>query len=142
VITDALVSLPVFCDTFTHVSLKLEGDVSIERTRRFKGNAFIAYDAMASALVQASTMTKQQVYTLASTAGALAANHWQVAHPSPTLAELYKQEPRWAHVAYEFEAKLRLSLRSTAIGLLGTLRLRLTSRHRPPFREPGAASPC
>lgn len=121
VITDALVALPVFCDTFTHVSLRLEGDVSIERARRFKENAFIAYDAMASALTQASTMTKQQVYALTSAAGALAANFWQVAHPTPVLAELYKQEPRWGHAAYEFEPKLRLSLRSTALGLLETL---------------------
>ena len=121
VITDALVALPVFCDTVTHISLRLEGDVSIERARRFKENTFVAYDTMVSALVQAGTMTKQQIYTLTSTAGVLPANYWQVAHPSPTLVELYKQEPRWGHVAYEFEPKLRLSLRSTAVGLFVTL---------------------
>jgi AcrR family transcriptional regulator len=121
VMTEALVSLPVFCDTYTHISLKLEGDVSIERARRFKENAFAAYDEMVDALTRASTMSKEQVYALGATAGAAAANFWQLAHPTATLAELYKQEPRWGHVAYEFEPKLRLTLRSTAVGLLQTL---------------------
>jgi AcrR family transcriptional regulator len=121
VLTETLASLPVFCDSLTHVALYLEGDVSLERARQFKTNAFTAYDDIVSALDLASTMTTEQVSALVPAAAALAANFWQVAHPTPTLARLYEQQPEWGHVAYDFEPRLRLLVRSTALGLTGTV---------------------
>ncbi|QIQ01231.1 TetR family transcriptional regulator [Streptomyces liangshanensis] len=120
VLTETLVSLPVFCDLLTHVPLSLEGDVDIERARRYKTNSFAAYDEMASALAGAGSMTLPQIEGLLTTALSLAATFWQVSHPTPTLAALYEQEPRWAHVALDFAPKLRHLLEATAYGLART----------------------
>ncbi|MFJ2645601.1 TetR family transcriptional regulator [Streptomyces sp. NPDC087420] len=120
VLTETLASLPVFCDLLTHVPLSLEGDVDIERARRYKTNSFAAYDEIAGALERAGSMTLDQIEGLLATALTLAAGFWQVSHPTPTLAALYEQEPRWAHVALDFAPKLRHLLEATAIGLSRT----------------------
>jgi hypothetical protein len=41
---------------------------------------------------------------------------WQVSHPTPTLAELYAQHPRWGHVALDFEPRLTRLLHAVAVG--------------------------
>jgi hypothetical protein len=43
------------------VPLSLEGEVGIERARRFKANSFTAYDTVVDALTTAGTMTTAQV---------------------------------------------------------------------------------
>ncbi|MGW4488727.1 hypothetical protein ACWEOE_33420 [Amycolatopsis sp. NPDC004368] len=48
----------------------------------------------------------------------MAAAFWQASPPTPTPARLYEQEPGWAHVALDFEPRLDLLLRATAIGLV------------------------
>ena len=120
VLTKTLVSLPVFCDLLTHVPLSLEGDVGIERARRYKTNSFAAYDEIASTLDRASSMTLEQIEGLLATALALAASFWQVSHPTPTLAALYEQVPRWGHVALDFAPKLSYLLEAAAVGLAET----------------------
>ncbi len=112
-----LASQPLFCDLLTHVPLSLEGDVDIERARRFKTNSFAAHDAIVDVLTAASTMTSAQVQGVITVALALTANLWQLSHPTPTLAELYAQHPRWSHVALDFEPRLTRLLQATAFGL-------------------------
>ncbi|MFF3751448.1 TetR family transcriptional regulator [Streptomyces sp. NPDC002018] len=120
VVAGTLASLPVFCDLLTHVPLSLEGDVGIERARRYKTHAFAAHDEIASTLDRAGTLTVGQIEGLLATAVALAAGFWQVSHPTPTLAALYEQEPRWGHVALDFAPRLGFLLEATAVGLAGT----------------------
>lgn len=120
VVSETLVALPVFCDLLTHVTLHLEGDVDIERARRYKTNAFAAHDEIADALDRASTMTLEQIGNLLAVAITLAAGFWQVSHPTPTLAALYEQEPQWGHVALDFAPRLNRSLRAFAIGFTET----------------------
>ncbi|MEU3983446.1 TetR family transcriptional regulator [Streptomyces sp. NPDC026672] len=117
VVSRTLVSLPVFCDLLTHVTLHLEGDVDIERARRYKTNAFAAHDEMTAVLTRASTMTGEQIEGLLAVAIMLAAGFWQVSHPTPTLAALYEQVPRWGHVALDFAPRLDAALRAFAVGL-------------------------
>ena len=117
VISESLVSLPVFCDLLTHVPLHLEGDVDIERARRYKTDAFAAHDAIAAALDRASSMTIGQIESLLAAAVVLAAGFWQVSHPTPTLAELYEQEPRWGHAALDLAPRLEALLTASAVGL-------------------------
>jgi AcrR family transcriptional regulator len=117
VLADTIASLPVFCDILTHVTLNLEGDVAIERARRYKVNSFAAHDAIITALDQASSMTAEQIALLLAAALAFAAGFWQVSHPTPTLAALYEQVPAWGHVALDFNPRLRLLLEATAVGL-------------------------
>lgn len=120
VVSTTLVGLPVFCDLLTHVTLYLEGEVDIERARRYKTNAFAAHDAMADALTGASTMTREQTEALLAVALMLAAGFWQVSHPTATLAALYEQEPRWGHVALDFAPRLTASLQAFALGASAT----------------------
>ncbi|WP_211247874.1 TetR/AcrR family transcriptional regulator [Cryptosporangium arvum] len=121
VLADTIASLPVFCDLLTHVTLSLEGDVDIERARQYKTNSFAAYDEIVGVLERSSSMTVQQIQALLAATLAFAASFWQVSHPTPTLAALYEQVPEWGHVALDFRPRLRLLLRSTAIGLTETL---------------------
>ncbi|WP_107424951.1 TetR family transcriptional regulator [Streptomyces antioxidans] len=120
VVSQTLVALPVFCDLLTHATLYLEGDVDIERARRYKTNSFAAHDEIAATLDHASTMTVEQITSLLAAAIMLAAGLWQVSHPTPTLAALYEQEPRWGHVALDFSPRLTGLLEACAVGLGGT----------------------
>jgi AcrR family transcriptional regulator len=120
VMAHTIASLPVFCDLLTHVTLTLEGDVDMERARRYKTSSFAAHDEIVSALDHASGMTVEQIQALVAAALAFAASFWQVSHPTPTLAALYEQVPRWGHVALDFKPRLRLLLQATAIGLVET----------------------
>ena len=117
VLSGTLCALPIFCDVLTHVPLTLEGDVSIDRAHRFKTNSFQAHDAIVLAIAGASSLSPAQVIDLIPAVAAVAAAFWQFSHPTPSLAELYRQVPEWGHVAYEFESKVRLLARATAIGL-------------------------
>lgn len=116
-VATTLAAQPLFCDLLTHAPLSLEGEVGIERARRYKTTTFAAHDAIVDALTSAGTMTAEQVRDLIAAALAVTAYLWQVAHPTATLAELYAQEPRWAHVSLDFEPRLVRLLRATAEGL-------------------------
>jgi AcrR family transcriptional regulator len=117
VVATTLAAQPLFCDLLTHVPLSLEGEVGIERARRFKTNSFAAYDAIVDGLTTAGTMTTAQVQDLITAALGLTANLWQVSHPTSTLAKLYAQHPRWGHVALDFQPRLTRLLQATATGL-------------------------
>jgi AcrR family transcriptional regulator len=117
VVSATLASLPLFCDLLTHVPLSLEGEVDIERARRYKTRSFEAYDTVVETLTATGTMTAGQVQDLITTALGVTANLWQLSHPTATLAELYAQEPRWGHVALDFEPRLTRLLQATATGL-------------------------
>ena len=121
VLASTIASLPVFCDLLTHVALSLEGDVDQERACRYKTSSFAAHDEIVSALDCASSMTVAQLRSLMAAALAFAATFWQVSHPTPTLAALYEQVPRWGHVALDFEPRLQALLAATAVGLAETM---------------------
>ncbi|MEU8928881.1 TetR family transcriptional regulator [Streptomyces sp. NPDC048409] len=116
-LTDTLSPLSVFCDLLSHVAMHLEGDVDIERARAYKSNAFAAADGIVAELDRASSMSADQLQHLLAAAISLAAALWQASHPTPTLATLYEQVPDWGHAALDFEPRLRLLVRATAIGL-------------------------
>jgi hypothetical protein len=66
-------------------------------------------------------MTVAQLRSLMAAALAFAATFWQVSRPTPTLAALYEQVPRWGHVALDFEPRLQSLLAATAVGLAETM---------------------
>jgi AcrR family transcriptional regulator len=120
-ISATITSLPLFCDLLTHVPLSLEGEVDLERARRYKTNSFAAYDTIVEALTSAAPhMSTQQTEDLIAVTLGLTANLWQLSHPTATLAELYTQEPRWGHAALDFEPRLTRLLKATAAGLTTT----------------------
>lgn len=117
IIADTLTSMSVFCDLLSHAAMSLEGDVDIERARRYKAAAFAAHDDAVATLDRASVLSVEQLQGLMATAGALAAAFWQASHPTPSLARLYDEVPEWGHVALEFAPKVRQLLEATAAGL-------------------------
>ncbi|GAA4579539.1 TetR family transcriptional regulator [Planotetraspora phitsanulokensis] len=121
VLTETIASLPVFCDLLAHVPMDLEGDVDIERARRYKTNAFVAHDEIIDMLKRVSTMSASQLQSMIAATLPLASGFWQVSHPTPTLAKLYEQVPTWGHIALDFEPRLKLLLRAMAVGLAETL---------------------
>jgi AcrR family transcriptional regulator len=117
-LASTIASLPLFCDLLTHVPLSLEGDVDLERARRYKTNSFAAYDSMVEAITTATDqLTAEQTRDLITVTLGLTANLWQLSNPTATLAELYAQEPRWGHVALNFLPRLTRLLKATATGL-------------------------
>jgi AcrR family transcriptional regulator len=117
-ITSTLAADPVLCDLFTHVALSLEGGVDIEHARRYKTEAFKAYDAMSQALANASDeIGVKEAQTVLAATLSLAANFWQLSHPAPTLAALYEQVPEWGHAALSFEPRLEYMLTTLLRGL-------------------------
>lgn len=117
VLAGTITASPVFCDLLAHAAMRLEDEVDLERARRYKTAAMDAHDSLLGSLARASTMTPSQLETLVGTTVALTASLWQAAHPGPTLTLLYAQEPRFAHAALDFEARLTLVLQATAVGL-------------------------
>jgi AcrR family transcriptional regulator len=117
VVAETLATQPLFCDLLTHVPLSLEGEVALDRARRFKETAFEAHDGIVEALAHTGTMTPAQLTDLIAAALGMTANLWQVSHPTTTLAELYQRHPRWGHAALDFQPRLTRLLRATATGL-------------------------
>ena len=116
-VSATIASLPLFCDLLTHVQLSLESEVTVERARRYETNAFAAFDTIVSTLTATGTMTTGHVEDLMSAAVSLASYLWQASHPSSTLAQLFTEEPRWSHIALDFEPRLTRLLQATAGGL-------------------------
>ncbi|SFJ29789.1 MULTISPECIES: TetR family transcriptional regulator [Amycolatopsis] len=116
-VAQTLAAQPLFCDLLTHVPLSLEGEVAIDRARRFKAASFGAYDDIVEALAKAGALTPAQARDLVTAAVGITANLWQVSHPTATLARLYAENPRWEHAALDFEPRLTRLLRAMARGL-------------------------
>ncbi|WP_446039071.1 TetR family transcriptional regulator [Streptomyces sp. SID1121] len=122
-ITTTLAADPVLCDLLTHIALSLEGGVSMERARRYKTEAFKAYDAMCQALADASDeIGIEEAQTVLAATMSLAGNFWQLSHPAPTLAALYEEVPRWGHAALSFEPRLEHLLTAILRGLTAPAR--------------------
>jgi AcrR family transcriptional regulator len=116
-VSGSLEELPLFCDLLTHVVLSLEGAVRLERARRYKLAATAAYDAMTDALVGADAgLDREGAHTLLTAAISGAAYLFQLSRPSPTLRQLYTEEPRWAHDALRFREQLTRLLTTVAAG--------------------------
>ena len=114
-ISGSLEALPLFCDLLTHVPLSLEGEVRLERARAYKLASTAEYDAMADAIVEsASGIDGEGARTILTVAMTSAAYLYQLSRPTPTLQQLYAEEPRWAHSALRFRAQLTELL--TAVG--------------------------
>jgi AcrR family transcriptional regulator len=120
ILSVSISSLPLFCDLLTHITLSLEGDVDLNRARRYKADSFAAYDVIVGALSTASALSAAQVEDLIAVTLGLTASLWQLSHPTDTLKRLYEEVPRWGHAALDFETRLARLLEATATGLVAT----------------------
>jgi AcrR family transcriptional regulator len=120
VLVEGLNADPLFCDLLAHVPLHLEHDVDIAHVREFKHVSHAAVmdlvDAVATALPE---LGAKGALDLVSSANALAATLWQVAHPPAPLAAAYAAEPEIAATAQmEFAPTLTRLLTASCIGLM------------------------
>ncbi|WP_460443123.1 TetR family transcriptional regulator [Amycolatopsis stemonae] len=118
VVARSLDALPLFCDLQTHVGLSLEGAVRLERARQYKTAASAAFDDMTDALVETvAGLSLDGARTVLTAAMSCAAYLFQLSRPSPTLRQLYDEEPRWAHSALRFREQLTTLLTAVARGV-------------------------
>jgi hypothetical protein len=121
VLVSGLSADPLFCDLLANVPLHLEHDVDVERVKEFKRKSQVAVTAMADAIEERMPgLGSRGALDVVIAANALAANLWQVSHPSDALALTYADEPAVVRTAaFEFAPTLTRLLTATCEGQLG-----------------------
>ncbi|WLR99626.1 TetR/AcrR family transcriptional regulator [Shinella sumterensis] len=114
-----LVARPLFCDLLAHVPLNLERNVSVERVRAFKLIALEEVAAIAAELERRLNLSRSQAVNIVSTAVSMAGAMWQMATPSPEVAQLYRDDPLLAHAVVDVEPRLTHLLSGLIGGYLG-----------------------
>lgn len=117
-LVDTLVADELFCDLLGNVPLHLERSVDGDELLAFKRTAMAALTRIVSAIATAAPdLGAAGARDLMTAANSLAATLWQVCHPAPALAAIYRREPDLGHVAADFAPLLRRLITATANGL-------------------------
>jgi AcrR family transcriptional regulator len=119
---------PLLCDLIAHTPLNLERNVSPEAVRRYKLTSLGAVDE-AAALVRRVLpgLTPAECTEFTATLASLAGSLWQIANPTPALAELYASDPALAQACVDLTPRLRRTAEILLAGLVPSRR---------PFRRP------
>ncbi|MEO3874462.1 TetR family transcriptional regulator [Nonomuraea sp. B12E4] len=116
-LAETLTARPLLCDLMSHTTTSLEHNVSVPAARMLK-HAILGVIADVGALVSHVTdLTESEGMELVSAATGLAGMLYPVAHPSPTMAELYAQDPDIAAACPEMMPTLIRMLSAVAAGL-------------------------
>jgi AcrR family transcriptional regulator len=110
---------PLLCDLIAHTPLNLERNVSVETVRRYKLTSLAAVDeaaALVRGVLPGLTLAEcgEFVAALASLAGAV----WQIANPTPVLAELYASDPALSRACVDLTPRLRRTAEILLAGLI------------------------
>jgi AcrR family transcriptional regulator len=117
-LVDTLVTDDLFCDLLGNVALHLERSVDQDELLMFKHQAMGALNRIVITMSLASPeLGLAGARSLMTAANSLAANLWQVCHPPPALAAIYRREPTLGHLESDFAPILRHLLTATARGL-------------------------
>jgi AcrR family transcriptional regulator len=109
---------PFLCDLFTHSTLNLERNVSVETLLGFKLASLTSIKSLANALrVPLPDLTEEDCQDIVGAIAAIAAALWQIVHPSPAVAELYAENPLIIHPYGDFVTTIA---RFTETMVLGT----------------------
>ncbi|MFL1379536.1 MULTISPECIES: TetR/AcrR family transcriptional regulator [unclassified Nocardiopsis] len=118
VLAETLVADPLLCDLLGNVPLHLERGVDGDELLAFKRTGMAALDDITAAIAEAAPdLGPAGAADLMTATTALAATLWQVCHPAPALAEVYRREPELGHLAADFGSSLRRLVEATARGL-------------------------
>jgi AcrR family transcriptional regulator len=118
-VAGSLAERPVFCDLIIHVPADLERDVSMETVRAFKLEALAGTERIGTAVAGACPpLTAVDGFDLVASTLAVAGYSWQVSHPGPQLAELYRTAPELAHAAVDFVPVVSRHVETVLYGLL------------------------
>lgn len=112
-----LAERPLLCDLLAHVPLNLERNVPIESARTYKLAVLPAVDRLLTHVRQVlPDLADTELWDLIAAVTSVAAGLHQIAHPPPTLAALYREDPQLGHATVDFAASLH---RITEVILLG-----------------------
>jgi AcrR family transcriptional regulator len=114
---------PLLCDLIAHTPLNLERNVSPGAVRAYKLTSLAAVDeaaAIVRRVLPELTLAEcaEFVAALASLAGAV----WQIANPTPALAELYASDPALSRACVDLAHRLRRTAEILLAGLLPSRR--------------------
>ncbi|MEW1836745.1 TetR family transcriptional regulator [Nonomuraea angiospora] len=116
-LAETLADRPLLCDILSQTATTLEHNVSIEAARTFKRTILAVIADLGSQVARATGLTVGEGTELVSVATAFAGILYPIAHPSPTLAELYAQDPVIAATCPDFLPTLTRALKALAAGL-------------------------
>jgi AcrR family transcriptional regulator len=114
-----LAERPLLCDLLIHAPLNLERNVSLESVRTFKHAAVgSVVEIAATVRTVLPTLTEEAAFDLVGSLSMIAAGLWQIGHPTPTLLELYAEEPELGHENLPFVPTMTRFAQTYIKGLL------------------------
>ncbi|MBE1587961.1 TetR family transcriptional regulator [Nonomuraea angiospora] len=117
VLAETLADRPLLCDLLSQTATTLEHNVSVEAARTFKRAIHAVIADLGEQVARVTGLTADEGVELVAAATALAGVLYPVANPSPTLAELYAQDPDIAATCPDFLPTLTRALRALLAGL-------------------------
>jgi AcrR family transcriptional regulator len=109
---------PFLCDIFTHSSLNLERNASVEALFGFKLAAFAAVRALGDAVrVVLPDLSHDDSEEIVGAVTAIAAALWQIVHPPQAVADLYAEKPELAHSYNDFVATIARFTETLILGM-------------------------
>ena len=120
----------MFCDLLAQAPLNLERNVSAEAVRPFKLITHNEVDAIVEVMRRLlPDLTERDSVDVIATATSVSGAFWQMAHPGPEVAALYRSDPRMLpfpmldarrrHAPFEIEPLVRRVLTAMLKGTLG-----------------------
>ena len=117
-LTETLAARPLFCDLLSHVSTSLEHNVSVPAARAFKRAVLAVLASVAEEVTEAHPdLAGDEGLELSAAATGLAGMLYPAANPSPTMVELYAQDPDIAAACPPFVPTMTRTLTVLAAGL-------------------------
>jgi AcrR family transcriptional regulator len=117
-LSETIEARPLFCDLLGHVSTSLEHNVSVPAAREFKQCVLRVVVELGARVTEARPeLTEREGVELVEMAGALAGVLYPIVNPSPTMVELYAQDPDLAALCPPFLPTLKRALSALAAGL-------------------------
>jgi AcrR family transcriptional regulator len=109
---------PFLCDIFTHSSLNLERNVSVQTVFGFKLAAATAVRVLGNAVrVVLPELSEQDSEEIVGAVSAIAATLWQMTLPPRAVAELYAEKPELAHGYGDFAATIARFTETLILGM-------------------------
>jgi hypothetical protein len=109
---------PLFCDLLSHAATSLEHNVSVRAARDYKHVMVAVIGELGTAVAEAHpSLTDGEGFELVTAAAGLVGVIYPAAHPPPTLAEVYAQDPDLAAARPPFLRTMKRLLAAVAAGL-------------------------
>jgi AcrR family transcriptional regulator len=115
---ETLEARPLFCDLLSHAATSLEHNVSVQAARDYKQTMVAGIAELGTAIARAhAPLTEAEGFELVTAAVGLASFLYPANHPSPTLIEVYAQDPELAAARPPFLPTIERQLAALLAGL-------------------------